>query len=171
MKKRIHELTKNKSTKNTKARSYTLDKYTNTQINKLTKNRQIALLTIRLLLGFIFFFQGFGKIFKFGMENVYNNFFAETYKDVLPEFLLQATAYYTSYVEFLGGILLIIGLKRDYTLYALASVLIIVTFGHGLVAPIWDLSHVMYRAILLLALLLLPKEWDQYRLDTLLKKK
>jgi len=133
-------------------------------------NKRIALLTIRLLLGFIFFFQGFGKIFKFGVDTVYNNFFATTYKDILPEFLLQGTAYYTSYVEFLGGALLIIGLKRDYTLYALASVLIIVTFGHGLVEPIWDVSHVMYRAMLLIALLLLPKEWDHYRLDTLLKK-
>ncbi|WP_420575096.1 DoxX family membrane protein [Kordia sp.] len=137
----------------------------------MSTNKKIALLTIRLLLGFIIFFQGFGKIFKFGVNNVYNNFFAKTYDGILPDFLLQATAYYTSYIEFLGGILLIIGLKRDYTLYALASVLIIVTFGHGLVEPIWDLSHVMYRAILLLALLLLPKEWDHYRLDTLLKKK
>ncbi|MFK7747568.1 MAG: DoxX family membrane protein [Kordia sp.] len=134
-------------------------------------NQKIALLTIRLLLGFIFFFQGFGKIFKFEMDNVYNNFFAKPYEGILPDFLLQGTAYYTSYVEFLGGLLLIIGLKRDYTLYALASVLIIVTFGHGLKDPIWDLSHVLYRAILLLTLLLLPKEWDHYRLDTLLKKK
>ncbi|MCH2195305.1 DoxX family membrane protein [Kordia sp.] len=137
----------------------------------MNPNKKIALLIIRLLLGFIFFFQGFGKIFKFGVDNVYNNFFAKTYDGILPDFLLQGTAYYTSYVEFLGGLLLIIGLKRDYTLYALASVLIIVTFGHGLVEPIWDLSHVMYRAILLLALLLLPKEWDAYRLDTLMKKK
>lgn len=134
-------------------------------------NKKVALLTIRLLLGFIFFFQGFGKIFKFGVDNVYNNFFAKTYEGILPEFLLQGTAYYTSYVEFLGGLLLIIGFKRDYTLYALASVLIIVTFGHGLVEPIWDLSHVMYRAILLLSLLLLPKEWDAYQLENLLKKK
>ena len=137
----------------------------------MNPNKKIALLIIRLLLGFIFFFQGFGKIFKFGVDNVYNNFFAKTYDGILPDFLLQGTAYYTSYVEFLGGLLLIIGLKRDYTLYALASVLIIVTFGHGLVEPIWDLSHVMYRTILLLALLLLPKEWDAYRLDTLMKKK
>ena len=137
----------------------------------MNTNKKIALLTARLLLGFIFFFQGFGKLFKFGVDNVYNNFFAKTYDGILPDFLLQATAYYTSYIEFFGGILLIIGLKRDYTLYALASVLIIVTFGHGLVEPIWDLSHVMYRAILLLTLLLLPKEWDQYRLDTLFKKK
>ncbi|MGH1384801.1 DoxX family membrane protein [Kordia sp.] len=137
----------------------------------MNTNKKIALLTIRLLLGFIFFFQGFGKLFKFGVDNVYNNFFAKTYEGILPDFLLYGTAYYTSYIEFLGGLLLIIGLKRDYTLYALASVLIIVTFGHGLVEPIWDLSHVMFRAILLLTLLLLPKEWDYYRLDTLLKKK
>ncbi|WP_298416866.1 DoxX family protein [uncultured Kordia sp.] len=137
----------------------------------MNTNKKIALLTIRLLLGFIFFFQGLGKIVKFGVDNVYNNFFAKTYDGILPDFLLYATAYYTSYIEFLGGALLIIGLKRDYTLYALASVLIIVTFGHGLVEPIWDLSQVMYRAILLLTLLLLPKEWDQYRLDTLLKRK
>lgn len=137
----------------------------------MNTNKKIAVLTIRLLLGFIFFFQGFGKIFKFGVDNVYNNFFAKTYDGILPEFLLQATAYYTSYIELIGGALLIIGLKRDYTLYALASVLIIVTFGHGLIEPIWDLSHVMFRSILLLTLLLLPKEWDHYRLDTLFKKK
>lgn len=146
-----------------------IDESTNN--NKMNTNKKIALLTIRLLLGFIFFFQGFGKIFDIGVDTVYNNFFAKPYEGILPDFLLQGTAYYTSYVEFLGGLLLIIGLKRDYTLYALASVLIIVTFGHGLVAPIWDLSHVMYRAILLVALLLLPKEWDHYRLDTLFKKK
>lgn len=137
----------------------------------MNTNKKVALLTIRLLLGFIFFFQGFGKIFKFGIDNVYNNFFAKTYSGILPEFLLQATAYYTSYVEFIGGALLVIGFKRDYTLYALASVLIIVTFGHGLVEPIWDLSHVLFRATLLLVLLLLPKSWDHYRLDTLIQKK
>ncbi|WP_052752731.1 DoxX family membrane protein [Kordia zhangzhouensis] len=136
----------------------------------MNTNKKIALLTIRLLLGFIFFFQGFGKVFTFGVDKVYTNFFAKPYEGILPEFLLQATAYYTSYVEFFGGLLLIIGFKRDYTLYALASVLLIVTFGHGLTAPIWDLSHVMYRAILLIALLLLPTEWDNYRLDTLLQK-
>lgn len=137
----------------------------------MNTNKKIALLTIRLLLGFILFFQGFGKIFKFGVDNVYTNFFAKTYHGILPEYLLQATAYYTSYIEFIGGVLLIIGFKRDYTLYALASALIIITFGHGLVEPIWDLSHMMFRAILLLTLLLLPTAWDQYRLDTLLKKK
>jgi len=130
-----------------------------------TLNRNIGLLTIRLILGFLIFFQGFGKVFKFGIENVHNNFFKSTYEDLLPSFVTQATAYYTSYVELIAGFMLIIGLKRDWALYAMASVLVIVTFGHGLAEPIWDTSHVLVRAILLVALLLLPKDWDRFSID------
>ncbi len=136
----------------------------------MQKNKQIAVLTMRLILGFIFFFQGFGKVFKFGLDAVYNNFFLKSYGELLPDFLLLFSAYYTSIIELVGGLLLIIGLKRDYALYALASVLVIVTFGHGLKDPIWDLSNVMYRTILLVGLLLLPKELDKYSVDFLIRK-
>jgi uncharacterized membrane protein YphA (DoxX/SURF4 family) len=134
-------------------------------------NRSIAILTTRLLLGFIFLMQGYGKVFTWGINKLYNmEFFHETYKNLLPDYITQATAYYTSYVELIGGLLLVLGFKKDYALYALASVLIIVTFGHGLAEPIWDLSHVMYRAILLIGLLILPKEWDEYSIDNYLTK-
>lgn len=138
----------------------------------MTLNKQVAVLTIRLILGLIFLMQGFGKVFTWGVDNLYKmDFFLGTYKDLLPEFLIQATAYYTSYVELIGGLLLVIGLKRDYALYALASVLVVVTFGHGLAEPIWDLSNVMYRLILLATLLLLPKAWDKFSIDYLIEKK
>ena len=136
----------------------------------MQRNQQIAVLTIRLLLGVIFFFQGFGKVFKFGLANVYNNFFLKSYSDIFPDFLLLIISYYTSIAELVAGFLVIIGFKRDYALYVLASVLIIVSIGHGIKDPIWDLSHVMYRAILLIALLLLPKNLDIFSLDFLLKK-
>jgi len=124
------------------------------------------------ILGFIFFMQGFGKVFKWGIDKLYNmEFFYNTYKDILPDFVIKSTAYYTSYIELIAGLLLIIGLKRDYALYLLASVLVIVTFGHGLVDPIWNLSHVMYRTMLLVVLLLLPKDWDKFSIDYLLKNK
>ncbi len=126
---------------------------------------------MRLLLGFIFFFQGFGKVFKFGLENVYKNFFLNNYSDLLPDFLLLITAYYTSLIELIAGLLLIIGLKTNYALYALASVLVIVTIGHGLKEPIWDLSHVMYRTVLLIPLLLLPRNLDIYSIDNLISRK
>lgn len=137
----------------------------------MLRNQQVAILTIRLLLGFIFFFQGFGKVFKFGLDAVYNNFFKASYSELLPDFILLFSAYYTSLIELIGGFLLIVGFKRDITLYFLASVLVIVTFGHGLKEPIWDLSHVMYRAILLLSLLLLPKSLDIFSIDGLINKK
>lgn len=136
----------------------------------MIKNQQIAVLLIRLLLGFIFFFQGFGKVFKFGLNNVYENFFLKSYSNLLPDFLLLFTAYYTSIIEFIAGFLLIIGFKRDIALYFLASVLVIVTIGHGIKDPIWDLSHVMYRTILLVSLLLLPKSLDKFSIDFLIKK-
>lgn len=115
--------------------------------------------------------QGFGKVFKFGMDRVYGGFFKGTYSELLPDFLLKITAYYTSYVELIAGFLLILGLFRNYALYALASVLVIVSFGHGLVEPIWDLSHVMYRTILLVALLLLPEQWDVFTMDELRQRR
>ncbi len=132
-------------------------------------NRAIGLLFIRCILGFIFLMQGYGKVFSWGVENLLQmDFFYKTYKDLLPDWLIYFTAYYTSYIELIGGVLLVIGFKKDWALYAVASVLVIVTFGHGLASPIWDLAQVMYRTILLSALLILPTEWDSYSLDRLI---
>ena len=136
---------------------------------KTTINRQVALLIIRLTLGFIVLMQGFGKVFSMGVENMYSSYMQPTFAEKLPNFVIYGTAYYTSYVELIAGLLLIIGWKRDYALYFIGSVLIIVSFGHGLEQPIWDLSHVLFRLLPLSALLLLPSEWDKYRLDTLIK--
>ncbi|MFT4600246.1 MAG: putative membrane protein YphA (DoxX/SURF4 family) [Arenicella sp.] len=134
-------------------------------------NKSVALLFIRLLLGIIFFMQGFGKVFTWGVDNVYENFFKASYSEMLPDFIIKSTAYYTSYAELIFGFFLIIGFQRDLALYVLASVLLIASFGHGMTDPIWDLSHVMYRAVLLVALLFLPSELDKFRLDTYIKKK
>ena len=132
----------------------------------MTLNRRIAALTTRLLVGVIFLMQGYGKVFTWGIDKVYHmDFFQAAYKHILPEFITLSTAYYTSYVELIGGSLLVVGFNTNYALYALASVLIIVTVGHGLVEPIWNLSHVMYRAILVISLLLYPAEWDRFSLD------
>jgi len=133
-------------------------------------NKAVGTLTVRLILGFIFLMQGFGKVFTWGLENVYNKaFFRGTFEGLLPDFVILPII--PPNIELIGGFLLVLGLRTHYALYALASVLVIVTFGHGLAEPIWDLSHVMYRTILLVTLLLLPKEWDKFSVDNLIKKK
>ena len=133
-------------------------------------NRNIGMLILRLLLGFIFLMQGYGKVFNWGVENIYESAFLP-YNEYLPAFLLKLAAYYTSYIELIGGFLLVMGLFKKFTLYALGSVLVIVTFGHGLSEAIWDMQHVIYRAMLLIPLLLLPEEWDRFKIDYLFNKK
>lgn len=127
-------------------------------------NRTIGLFFIRCLLGIILLMQGYGKVFTWGINKVYQSVFA-AYEAFLPKSLIWITAYYTSYVELIGGALLLLGLFRRYTYVAIVLLLLIVSFGHGLKDAIWDLQHVMPRAILLATLLLLPADWDRWSLD------
>jgi len=133
-------------------------------------SKAAALLFARALLGIIFMMQGYGKIFVYTVPKVYSMFFAPFQKTFLPNWVICGTAYYTSYVEMICGFLLIIGLFRQWALYLLAFDLLIVSYGHGLLEPIWDLQHVIPRAGLLLLILLLPKEWDRWNVDRLLNR-
>jgi len=125
------------------------------------------MLFTRALLGIIFVMQGYGKIFIYTVPKVYAMFFKDFEKTFLPKWLIWSTAYYTSYVELICGFLLIIGLFRKYALYLLGADLLIVSFGHGLLEPIWDLQHVIPRAILLITILLVPAQWDRWNADRL----
>ena len=135
-------------------------------------NKSIAILGIRLILGLIFLMQGYGKVFTIGISNLIEmDFFHNTYKDLLPYWVIKSTAYYTSYIELICGAMLLIGFRTYFALYALLSVLVVVTFGHGLAEPIWDLSHVIFRLILTVAILFIPKEWDKFSVDNYFKDK
>jgi len=131
-------------------------------------SKAFAVLFTRALLGIILIMQGYGKIFTYTIPVVYRMFFKDFEKTFLPNWLIWATAYYTSYVELICGFLLIAGLFRKYALYLLGTDLLIVSFGHGLLEPIWDLQHVIPRAALLIAILVLPSQWDRWNLDNLL---
>jgi uncharacterized membrane protein YphA (DoxX/SURF4 family) len=128
-----------------------------------TPMQTAGLFFIRILLGIIFFMQGYGKIFTIGVSKVYAMFFKDFENTFLPKWLIIFTAYYTSYIEFIGGFLLIIGLLKKYVMYLLALDLLIVSFGHGLMESIWDLSHLIPCAILLASLFLLPAAWDKWQ--------
>ena len=134
-----------------------------------TTPRAAGTLFVRALLGIIFLMQGFGKVFTFTVPKVYDMFFKDFTKTFLPNWSIWATAYYTSYVELICGFLLIVGLFRKYSMYLLAIDLVVVSFGHGLLEPIWDLSHVMPRTILLAILFFVPQAWDRWNADRILK--
>ena len=132
---------------------------------EVTRNRVVGTFVARGVLGLIFLMQGYGKVFRWGVARIYQNGFAPYEATFLPAVLLKVTAYYTSYVELTAGFLVLIGLWRNYALYALGSVLLIVSYGHGLKEPIWDLHHVFFRAALLIFLLLIPEAWDSWSVD------
>jgi uncharacterized membrane protein YphA (DoxX/SURF4 family) len=123
--------------------------------------RTVGVLFLRVLLGCIFFFQGYAKIFWFGMGNLYASAFAGL-ESKLPTWLLWGTAYATSLIEVVCGFMVIVGFWRNRALFALAGVVIIATIGHGIESGIFDLQHIFPRAILIAFLLILPDEWDEW---------
>ena len=138
---------------------------------KTSMNKYIATLILRVLLGLIFLMQGYGKVFTFGVSNIYSNILTDYQSTFLPKWLLCITAYYTSYIELIFGLLLVLGIFNNISLYLLGSVLIVVSFGHGLIEPIWDLHHLFFRTAMLITLLILPSAWNKYSFDTIIFRK
>jgi len=64
---------------------------------KPTANRYAALIILRTLIGLIFFMQGYGKVFNFGIENLHHSFFVQYESTFLPKWLIWFTVYYTSF--------------------------------------------------------------------------
>jgi uncharacterized membrane protein YphA (DoxX/SURF4 family) len=131
-----------------------------------------AVLFARLVLGLIFFMAGFWKVFQLGpLEHARKYFlpFADTF---LPVWSLWFVGVAIPFGELLAGALLLIGLRVREALIALGGVLVIVTFGHLLREPLFNLTgHVIPRLALLLFLLWCPREVDWLSLDYALARK
>jgi uncharacterized membrane protein YphA (DoxX/SURF4 family) len=138
----------------------------------LERQRGWAVLFARLVLGLIFFMAGFWKVFQLGpLEHARKYFlpFADTF---LPVWSLWLVGVAIPFVELLAGALLLIGLRVREALIALGGVLVVVTFGHLLREPLFNLTgHVIPRLALLLFLLWCPREVDWLSLDYLFARK
>ena len=135
----------------------------------ITQYHEVAAVFIaRVFLGLLFFFQGYDAVFNVKVHNVieaYENSFANK---GIPRFLTVCGSWFTSYVELIGGFLLIIGLFEYPVLYLLGIDLIIASIGFGITKPMWDLRYVFPRLALLLFLIVVPITWDLWSLDNLL---
>ena len=131
-------------------------------------NRPVALLGARLVVGLLSAQLAMHKIVIEGLPAQMRWF--EALEAWFPRWLLWTTNVYTAAVELIAGALLVVGLARDLALWAILSVLVIVTFGHGLEDGVWDIQQMIYRLGLVLLLLLLPAKWDVLRLDCVLAR-
>jgi uncharacterized membrane protein YphA (DoxX/SURF4 family) len=129
-------------------------------------HRAWALLFARLVLGLIFFMAGVWKVFQLGPLEHARKYFLPFSDTFLPVWSLWLVGVTIPFVELLGGVLLLIGLRVREALIGLGGVLVIVTFGHLLHEPLFNLTgHVIPRLALLLFLLWCPRQLDRFSLD------
>lgn len=133
----------------------------------MSSNFSLAELIIRIILGVLLFSQGYDKIFKVKISGVIQTF-EHPMEFKIPHFFLVLSSYFTSYIEFLGGLLLIVGLAKDIVLPLIGLDFILVAVAFSIIKPMWDMQFYFPRLILLLILLILPESHDPYSLDHIL---
>ena len=134
-------------------------------------HRAWALLFARLVLGLIFFMAGVMKVFQLGPLEHARKYFLPFTDTFLPVWSLWAVGATIPLIELIAGALIILGLRTRDGLVALGFVLVIVTFGHLLHDPLYNLTgHVIPRLALLLFVLCFPLEDDRFSVDHFLMR-
>ncbi len=140
--------------------------------------RAWAVFFARWIGGLMWFMAGWTKCFAMGPVAHAEKFFIASSHEVgawMPDWLLWGVGTTIPTVELLAGGLLLLGLRTRDACVALGFVLIIVTYGHLLTdvaGAFWSpFTHVFPRTVLLLPVLLLPREWDRLSLDALLARR
>ena len=122
---------------------------------------------VRIVLGTLFFFQAYDKIFRIGLNNEYQEVSVGCLKKGVPLFFSKISVYATSIIELVAGLLLIVGLFTPVVLYGLGIHLALVVLAFSFLDGIWDLKHVFPRLALLIFLLMLPLSWNLLSADYL----
>lgn len=126
-----------------------------------------AIFTVRVILGILFFSQAYDKVFTVGLKE-FNKTVAEGLMSTkVPNTFVRLSTFISSYVELIGGVLLILGLFLPIVYLLLAFNLIMVTLSFSYLKPIWDLKHVFPRLIMLVFLMAIPSSSDLYTLGSL----
>jgi len=136
-------------------------------------SRTWAILFARLVLGLIFFMAGVFKVFQLGPLQHARRLFVEPYAQTfLPRWSLWATGVTVPVVELVAGALLLIGWHSRAALLSLGAVLVLVTFGHLVLDPVYEFhTHVIPRTALLLFLLVMPQREDRLSFDVWLVRR
>jgi putative oxidoreductase len=133
----------------------------------ITQHEITAAFIARVFLGLLFFFQGYDAVFNIKIKNVIQAYEDSFASKGIPRFLTVAGAWFTSFIEFIGGLLLILGVFQYYVLSLLGLDLIIASIAFGIASPMWDTKHVFPRLLLVLLLLIMPESWNLFSLDSL----
>jgi uncharacterized membrane protein YphA (DoxX/SURF4 family) len=137
---------------------------------ELFTNESVLAFTLRVILGILFFMQGYDKVVKVKLPGVVKSFRYEFGNVKMPDFILVSAAYFSSLIEFVGGLTLILGLFTKYSLYLLGVDLILVVAAFSLINPVWDMKIVFPRIIIWSVLMVIPETYNKLSLDYFLLK-
>ena len=119
-------------------------------------------------MGSLFFFQAYDKVFRVTLSKVCDEVSRGTSEKSIPEWFARLSVFSTSYLELIGGLMLMLGLFTTPVLVIFGVHMLLVMIAFGYLQGVWDTRHVFPRFALLILLLLLPKEWNQWAIDALL---
>ncbi len=131
-----------------------------------------SILTVRWVLGLIFFMAGWWKCFTIMPIGHARRFFIEGFADAwIPQWLLWGLGVSIPVVELVAGGLVCLGLFRRAAYIALGVILVTVTYGHLLLDPLYDTtSHIFPRLVLLVFVCVAPWSRDVLSLDSVIRR-
>ena len=133
--------------------------------NDIINKETMAVFIARVFLGMLFFFQGVDAVFNIKPSGVLNTIMEPLLQKGVPKFMIVLGAYFTSYVELIAGLCLIVGFVKYYALYLLGLDLLIASIAFGIIKPMWDTQFVFPRLALMLFFLIAPSQWDVISVD------
>lgn len=137
---------------------------------ELLTHQSILAFTLRVILGVLFFMQGYDKVIRVKMPEVINTFKIEFGKVQVPSLVIAMGAYLSSYIELICGFTLILGLFTKYSLCLIGFDLLMVTAAFSLINPVWDMKVVFPRIVIWSILMLMPNAYNILALDYFLIK-
>lgn len=131
------------------------------------ENVPIATFLVRVLLGTLFTMAGFWKVFILSAATHADQYFVNGFADTwIPVWLLNALGYSIPYLELVAGAAILIGFRTREALIALGVLLLITTYGHALLEPLFNIAgHTFTRMALIIFLLLMPAGSDTWSAD------
>jgi len=120
----------------------------------------------RWTLGLLFLMVGWEKVVRMGALEHARTLFVEPYADTwIPAPLLWALGTAIPFFELATGALMLIGWQVRRVAIGMGFLLLIVTYGHALTQPFFDITTHVFPRLLLVAAVLAWSDHDPLRLE------
>ena len=132
-------------------------------------NKAMAAFLSRTMVGLVFAYAGWWKVFELGALQHAERFFLgdeAIASSWIPHQLLWITGVTIPFLELGAGILVLIGYFTRWAMVGCGVLLLLTTYGHLLQNPLFDIDgHTFTRLALIIFWLLLPMGVDQLSVD------